>query len=1143
MLEFIIGRAGTGKTEECLRAMQQEMRREAVGPALILLLPEHMTYKVERQLAAAMEAEGSGFLRAQVFGFRRFAQQVLLDVGGAAQPRITEIGRRLLLKRVLQAQEDKLRFFQRAARQRGFSASLAEAVDEFKSYGIVPERLTAAAEKVSDTRLQDKLQDLALLYDGFAASMAGRYNDAGDLLDKLAARLPEASLIAGAEIWVDGFIFFNPQEKQILRALLQQAKHVHITLPLDAGDCPEENRRETGIFHRAYRTFQELQLLAGELGQECRVRSLPAAHRFQAGGLENIEQQLFRFPQQPAAEATGIQLVEAATRRLEAEAAAADMLRLCREKGWHWRDIGVLLRDGDAYEKMLELVLQDYKIPFFSDSKRPGVHHPLAELVRSALEVLHGWRYDAVFRCLKTDFFPVTRGQADLLENYVLEFGIRGFRWTMAEDWHYRRGMQAEASEEELLALERINLVRRAVATPLAALEAAVGQAKNVRELTRAIYEFLQELAVPETLAKWAQEAEQAGRLVEAREHRQVWDDVMELLDQLVETSGEELPDRKEYEAVLGEGLDALEISLIPPGLDYVTIASFDQNSLDNVRAVYILGANEGIMPRRSQEKGLLSDAERLYLADAGVELSSGSVEGSFGEKYLLYRGFTEAREYLWVSYALADAAGNGLEPSPLVRRLRRIFPQRPVLSIPLESMERRDSLQAAEGRQAVSGLAAALRGCREKHQLASLWREVYNWSLEQPALQPALQMVIRGLFAQADTDRLPASLARQLYTKNRRLQGSVTRFERFRGCPFSHFAQYGLRLKERKVYQFQAPDRGNLLHDVLRAFGEELKAQGRRWQEVSSAEAAALSDRLVAELAPQQQNEILLSSAQYKNLLQRLQGAAESSIQRMIALDAVSQFHPAAFERSFGHGPGAMPPLTYALPEDCELEIMGTIDRIDIAEDGRYFVILDYKTGNAWINLLDVYYGLRLQLLTYLLAARNLLARSQQEPVLPAGMLYCFLKRPMLSVNHRPSAKEAEALLMKELSMPGWVLADPEIIRAIDSTLTFLPIRFKSNGELDSRSQARVKTEEEFAVLLDYVSYVLKDTGADILSGEISASPYMQEKGNACTYCQYHAVCGFDLQLPGFAYRKLPEAEDADIMEKMKEAGEEEGR
>ena len=1141
MLEFIIGRAGTGKTEECLRAMQQEMRREAVGPALILLLPEHMTYKVERQLAAAMEAEGSGFLRAQVFGFRRFAQQVLLDVGGAARPRITEIGRRLLLKRVLQAQEDKLRFFQRAARQRGFSASLAEAVDEFKSYGIVPERLTAAAEKVSDTRLQDKLQDLALLYDGFAASMAGRYNDAGDLLDKLAARLPEASLIAGAEIWVDGFIFFNPQEKQILRALLQQANHVHITLPLDAGDCPEENRRETGIFHRAYRTFQELQLLAGELGQECRVRSLPAAHRFQAGGLENIEQQLFRFPQQPAAEATGIQLVEAATRRLEAEAAAADMLRLCREKGWHWRDIGVLLRDGDAYEKMLELVLQDYKIPFFSDSKRPGVHHPLAELVRSALEVLHGWRYDAVFRCLKTDFFPVTRGQADLLENYVLEFGIRGFRWTMAEDWHYRRGMQAEASEEELLALERINLVRRAVATPLAALEAAVGQAKNVRELTRAIYEFLQELAVPETLAKWAQEAEQAGRLVEAREHRQVWDDVMELLDQLVETSGDETMELKEYEGILGEGLDALEISLIPPGLDYVTIASFDQNSLDNVRAIYILGANEGTMPRRSQEKGLLSDAERLYLADAGLELSSGSLEGSFGEKYLLYRGFTEARDYLWISYALADASGEGMEPSPLLQRIRRLFPEEAVLSIPLESMERSDELQAAEGRQAVSALASALRGFRERHRLDALWRQVYNWGLEQQELRPALRMVTRGLFAKAREDRLPEELARRLYTKNRRLQGSVTRFERFQGCPFSHFAQYGLRLKERRIYQFQALDRGNLLHDVLRAFGEELKAAGRSWREVTAEEAAAICARLVKELAPRLQNEILLSSAQYKDFLQRLQVTAQSSIRRMIAMDMVSRFHPAVFERSFGHGPGAMPPLTYELAGDCRLEIMGTIDRIDLAENGQYFLIIDYKTGNAYINLLEVYYGLRLQLLTYLLAARNLLARSEAEPMLPAGMLYCFLKHPMISVSHRPDAKEARERLEKELTMPGWVLADKAVIQAVDSSGVFIPITFKKDGELDKRSRASVKTEEEFELLLEYVSYVLQDTGEHILSGEIAASPYLQEKSNACTYCLYHAVCGFDLQLPGFAYRRLQGQEDDVLLQEMQKAGKEE--
>ena len=1139
MLEFIIGRAGSGKTEECLRAMREEMQRQPLGPALILLLPEHMTYKVERQLASSMGPAG-GFMRGYVFGFRRFARQVLLDTGGAARPRITEIGRRLLLKRVLHEREKELKFFQRAAAQRGFSASLAEAVDEFKSYGVNPQRLSEAAAQVTNPRLQDKLQDLSLLYEGFGESMAGRYNDGGDMLDALARLLPEAELVQGAEVWVDGFIFFNPQEKNILRELLRYAGNVHVTLALDEGGCPAENQRSTGIFHRAYETMGELQRMAEELGQSWQVRALPGGQRFRTAGLGALEQGLFRFVPQTAA-AGGIRLVEAATRRLEAEAAAADILRLCREKGCHWRDIGILVRDADAYGNMLEMVLQDYKIPFFSDSKRPGVHHPLAELLRSALEVLHGWRYDAVFRCVKTDFFPLTRGQADLLENYVLEFGIRGFRWRLEEDWPYRRSSQTEASEEELLELERVNLVRRAVANPLSSLEQAVLQAANVREITRALYDFLQELAVPDTLAKWAREAEQAGRLVESREHRQIWDDVMELMDQLVETSGDETMELKEYEGILGEGLDALEISLIPPGLDYVTIASFDQNSLDNVRAIYILGANEGTMPRRSQEKGLLSDAERLYLADAGLELSSGSLEGSFGEKYLLYRGFTEARDYLWISYALADASGEGMEPSPLLQRIRRLFPEEAVLSIPLESMERSDELQAAEGRQAVSALASALRGFRERHRLDALWRQVYNWGLEQQELRPALRMVTRGLFAKAREDRLPEELARRLYTKNRRLQGSVTRFERFQGCPFSHFAQYGLRLKERRIYQFQALDRGNLLHDVLRAFGEELKAAGRSWREVTAEEAAAICARLVKELAPRLQNEILLSSAQYKDFLQRLQVTAQSSIRRMIAMDMVSRFHPAVFERSFGHGPGAMPPLTYELAGDCRLEIMGTIDRIDLAENGQYFLIIDYKTGNAYINLLEVYYGLRLQLLTYLLAARNLLARSEAEPMLPAGMLYCFLKHPMISVNHRPDAKEARERLEKELTMPGWVLADKAVIQAVDSSGVFIPITFKKDGELDKRSRASVKTEEEFELLLEYVSYVLQDTGEHILSGEIAASPYLQEKSNACTYCLYHAVCGFDLQLPGFAYRRLQEQEDDVLLQEMQKAGKEE--
>ena len=263
MLEFIIGRAGSGKTRVCLEAVQAELRRNPLGPALILLLPEHMTYKVERQLAASMKGQGDGYMRAAVFGFRRFARQVLLETGGGVYPRITEIGKRLLLKKALEKQEKKLQAFQRAARQRGFTASLAQAIEEFKSYGISAPMLQKAAGSLSDEHLQQKLADLACLYGTFSESMEGRYNDAEDMLETLAERLSYSEHIAGAEIWVDGFLFFNPQERKILRALLPKVKHVHVTLTCDPRPSAE-NIREAGLFHRAWETMQELQQMKPE---------------------------------------------------------------------------------------------------------------------------------------------------------------------------------------------------------------------------------------------------------------------------------------------------------------------------------------------------------------------------------------------------------------------------------------------------------------------------------------------------------------------------------------------------------------------------------------------------------------------------------------------------------------------------------------------------------------------------------------------------------------------------------------------------------------------------------------------------------------------------------------------------------------
>ena len=1138
-LRFIAGRAGAGKTELCEREIAEKITRAPIGPACVLLLPEQMTYSVERELAARLA--GTGFVRAYVFGFRRFARQVLLGTGGLLRPRISEVGRRLLLRRILTKEGKGLAFFHRAARQRGFGATLSETIKELKNYELTPEKLRKAADGFAATEdaLADKLRDLALLAEQFDAAMAGRYDDAEDMMNLLIERLPSSSFVKGAKVWVDGFIFFNPQEQQVLAGLLAAGCDVTVTLPLAPRLADAENHA-TGLFNRAYRTMDELAKVAKRAGVTAvNIESIEppeeaSAGRFHAPALAAIERGLFRAPIVPQENSgAGVQIVEAANRRIEVEAVAADILRLVREAGLRWRDIGVLVRDEASYQELLRLVFHDHAIPMFVDGKRQAVHHPLAELVRSALEAVRGWRYEPVIRTLRTGFFPVTRDEIDKLENYVLQFGVRGAgRWTMADPWpwfeHRSIDEEEQATEKDAAMLAAIDDIRRRAAQPLAAFAEQLKQGKTVRAYAKAIYDLLERLDVPATLVQWSEASEnrqqQDEHLATAAEHRQIWDDMIGLLDQLVEVGGDEPMSRKDFEAVLSDGLDALAMKLIPPGLDEVTVAAFDQNSLMNTRAIYIVGAQEGVMPRRSREKGLFSDADRQHLSDAGYDIASGGRDGTLAEKFLLYRGFTEATDCLWVSYALADDEGKGLAPSAYIGRLRRLLPDAPFLSLPLETLEpaadetatelsHEAQLRLADGRKAITGLAAALRGLRERGTLAPYWRDVYNWAQGQETLAAPLNLALAGLFAKLRDEQLPAPLALALFAPKKRLTGSVTRFESFHGCPFQHFASYGLRLKERKERAFAQLDFGNLLHGFLHNCGEALHAAGRSWRDVGEQERAELVHDILGKLAPRLQNEILLSSKAYAHLLERIARTADHALLRLIEMDAVSTFHPVLFERTFGYGygTGAMPPLAYDLPQGVRLEVTGKIDRIDFDESGRYFLVVDYKTGQAALNILDVYYGLRLQLLTYLLVTRNLVAQTEDHAMLPAGILYCLVKYNWWAAAKRPTDDEAQAHFDDLLRLPGWVLADLDVVHAIDASGRFFPVRLNSNGAINAYDRPKLKTQDDFVALLDYVDHMLARTGEEILLGDIRSKPYRHGKFDACGYCPYKILCGFD--------------------------------
>lgn len=1183
-LEFIIGRAGTGKTHACLGGMRDEIERAPLGRQRILLVPEHMTYAAERALAETL-THGAGFLQAYVFGFRRFAHQVLLETGGAHMPRISDIGLRMLLKDILIKRAEELPAFAHSIRKRGFTETLAGTIVELRRYRLRPDLLRASAERMGTgrERLPQKLIALSVVMDDLAARMEGRLTDHTDRMERLARQLKDAPFLRSAEIWADGFDFFNPQELAVFRALFETAASVHVSLTmegrLEGGEIRvnlPENTLETGLFSLGYRTMRSLEQALAEVDPhaESSIRLMEGQRRTQRSSLAAVETGLFGHGRLVPAEDDALRLVEAANPRLEAEAAAADILRLVRDHGYRCSEIAVLVRDTERYGQLLTLVFADYGIPCYLDAKRPSTHHPLAELLRAAAQTAwRGWGYETMFRALRTGFFPVSEGEdggetsvfplggdwqeaVDCLENYCLAYGIRSERqWTATEDWDFvRRGVAAaeHLTEQDALRIaeeKAIDAMRRRIAAPLSLLKQHLSRKDGTaRARTQALYDFLAELHAAESLERWRAAANADGRLADAAAHRQIWASCMNLFDQLVEIGGDAEISARDYEEILSDGLDALEISLIPPGLDHVTIASFDQNSLAGIRAAYIVGANAGTMPRAGAPQGMLSDADRLSLnesframhADASPAIFGGGREQSFLERYRLYRGFTEARDYLWVSYALAGSDGAALAPSPLVRRLHMLRPT--FLSIPLAAVERTDELVLAAPYPALSSLAGALLGQKERGEMRPLWRDVYNWMRDSEEMRAPLRLMVGGLFAHLRENEIPPALAVRLFARGGRIGGSTTRLETFRQCPFRHFAQYGLGLRERDRYEFQSNDFGILLHGVLRGYGEWVRAAHQNDWAAAAEYGDQKIDALLSEIVPQVRSEVLLSRASYRHRIERIRSTARQVIRHLTAWAAASSFRPYGFEISFGRHDDGVPIAAFPLAGGVTLSLRGQIDRLDVSEDGAYYIVLDYKTGAVSLQLPEIRYGLKMQLLLYLYVVRGLLSDTDS---FPAGMLYAPAVNPIVKKDTRLGDEALQEEISKKMLLTGFLIDDAEIVRRIDALAEHICVSVNKNGKELSKSSAKyLRAREEFEQLLAFLPMLVQGTAEDILRGDIAAAPYRFKERNACTFCDYRAVCGFAPER-GDVYRDIPDdaqAAMAEIAKAVREEGDTDG-
>ncbi|MFE4524335.1 helicase-exonuclease AddAB subunit AddB [Cytobacillus firmus] len=1154
-VRLLIGRSGSGKTEYCLNQIRDELRFNPDGDPIIYLVPEQMTFLSEYKLITTPGL--GGMIRSQVYSFTRLAWRILQETGGMSRYHLNSVGISMLIRKIIEDKKDELKLFQRAADKNGFIQQVEQIMTEFKRYCVAPDELAErqnqlSASGKSNKALQDKLHDLEIIYKNFEESLSGKYTDSEDYFRLLAEKASHSEYLKNAEVYIDGFYSFTPQEYAIVEQLMKQCKNVTITLTLDQ---PFKNSAsdELHLFRMPGESYQTIKEMASRNRLDVEEMLLSEQKRWLKPSLKHLEA---HFESRPAEAFTGeadIHIGQAVSRRAEIEGVARKINKLVRTDGYRYRDIAVLARNGQNYHDMIETVFRDYDIPFFIDQKRTMLTHPLVELIRSTLEIINGnWRYEPIFRAIKTELmFPSRlnpgklREQMDRLENYVLAYGIQGDKWTKKKRWTYRRirGLEFEAvaqTDAEKKVEDELNDLREMITGPILRLHRRLRKAADGRGFCEALFLYMEELDVPVKIEKWKTAQEEKGNLVKSREHGQAWNAVMELLDQYVEMLGEEEVTLKRFASILDAGLESLRFTLVPPAIDQVMAADLERSRLTDIKAAFVIGLNEGVLPAKFTEDGVLADDDREILNTNGMKLAPGSRTRLLDEEFIAYKAFVTPSEKLFISYPLANEEGKALMPSPYIKRLGDLFPDcrhHSFMSDPAELPETEQLEYADNLNTALSYLTSQLQLKKRSYPIYDLWWDVYNSYLKNEQWRRPALKVLSSLNYENSTLQLGEDVSKELYGDH--IQASVSRMELFHSCPFSHFAQHGLRLRERQVYRLEAPDIGDLFHAALKFIAETVMTQKLSWTDMTREQCEILAKEAVEMLAPKLQNEILLSSNRHHYIKRKLERIISRASYVISEHAKSSGFSPVGLELGFGPK-GELPSLAFPLKNGAKMELVGRIDRVDKAQDanGTFLRVIDYKSSSKDLNVSEVYYGIALQMLTYLdiiIAHSSSLIGTKADP---AGVLYFHVHNPIVSTSKMLTLEDIEQELYKKFKMNGLLLGDENVIRLMDQTLetgdsSIISAGFKKDGTLSKRS--KVASKQEFDYLRRYLRKMYRNTGNKITEGNVEIAPYKMKEKTPCTFCAYKSVCQFDESLETNDYRLFTPKPKEDMIEIIK--------
>lgn len=1141
-LRFYFGPSGSGKSHRIYEEIMQRAAQEP-GRNFLIIVPDQFTMQTQKDLV--MRSDRGGILNIDVLSFGRLSHRILEEVGTKEMPVLDDTGKSLVLQKIAADLKEQLPAMGSLLHKQGYIHEVKSAISEFMQYGISTQdmdKLIASAEKRG--ALAMKLRDLKTLYRGFQDYIRDHFITTEETLDVLRRSLVKSKILPDSVVVFDGFTGFTPIQNRLIQELMRVCEETIVTVTIGEEEDPYQMDGEQKLFHLSKKTVADLVKLAAEAevtrGEDVFVKGGP--NRFaEAPALCYLEQNLFRYQYEPYTEKQHeIHMFEALSPREEVHQTALYIRKLIREEGLTYRDIAVVIGDLEGYASYVETEFGQLEIPCFLDRTRGIVLNPMIEYIKSALQLyIRDFSYDTVFHFLRSGMADISREEIDELENYVIRTGARGYRtysrlFTRRTE-EMQQGSGQEDTERAEETMERLNRIRQQFTDTVEILHMA--PRAKAGEYVDHLYDFLEQNQVQQKLLNYQQRFEQEGDLAKAREYAQIYRLVMDLLDQIYELLGEEEISLQEFADILEAGFGEITVGTIPQNVDRIVVGDMERTRLKQVKVLFFLGVNDGNIPKNVSKGGIISDMDREFLIESGTEMAPSPRQQMYIQRLYLYLNMTKPSQRLYLSYAKVNSDGKGIRPSYLIDTVRKLFPQ-----LAVEYPQNRSRLEQIEGRQeGARYLAEELREYADGTLREEERQDFYLMYRAYEADPEGRDRLTAAAFRRYKESGLSRIVARALY--GRQLENSVSRLETYAACACRHFLQYGLSLQEREEFGFEVSDMGNVYHAVLENFAGKLAESGRTWWDFDENFATQAIKEAVEGYAATYGETVLYSSARNEYAITRMSRILTRTVLTLQQHLKQGSFQPDDYELSFRFAED-LDSIHVDLSEEEKMHLQGRIDRIDVSEDAEhvYVKVIDYKSGNKKFDLAALYYGLQLQLVVYMNAAMELESRKHPDKeIVPAALLYYHIDDPTIETPVELTQEQINEEILTKLRMNGVVNSDPAVVERLDRFLQdkskVIPVEKKKDGSFSARSG--ILSREELHVVSAYVDTKIRQIGREILDGKIAANPY--EKGNeeACTYCAYKKVCGFDGSIPGYEKRQLEDLDKQTLMQRMQETTE----